>query len=207
MGRRPPAPNSVKGSKLDATRELRRLMDSSAPEQSKMTVSLWIAEWLAIKERAIKARTFERYQLALRSHVDPVIGAMLLQKVDATAIDRVYSSLALAPGHAMLIHTVLKACFSSAAKKKLIAANPVADAEKPGGIEEPEEAGEDIDGAMLVRLVDAFRDHPSLSTLVAVAAGTGMRRGELLALQWPAIDFRTSTINVVKNVEPSRGSA
>jgi integrase len=194
---------SVVGSKLDATRELRRLLDCSGPEPSRMIFSVWKTEWLALKARGIKARTFERYQLALTQHVDPIIGNMPLQKLTARDIDRVYTALALAPGHVTLIATTLKSCFQAAVKKGLIAANPCTNAERPGGLEEPEEADTDVDGATLVRLVDAFRDHPSMADLVAVAAGTGMRRGELLALQWPAIDFSTGAIHVTKNVEPS----
>jgi integrase len=195
---------TVKGTKLDATKELRRLLDGNSPAPSKMTFSQWKSEWLAVRERSVKARTYERYDDVLTRYVEPHIGTMPLQRITAVDIDRVYSKLKLAPATVQLVHVVLKSCLGAAVKKRLIAINPCADAEKPGGVIKPEDAEADVDGATLVRLVEAFRDHPSLSQLVAVAAGTGMRRGEVLALQWPAIDFSTATISVAKSVEPTK---
>jgi integrase len=37
-------------------------------------------------------------------------------------------------------------------------------------------------------------------TLVLVAASTGLRRGELLALQWQDVDFETRTVNVRNSI-------
>jgi hypothetical protein len=68
-------------------------------------------------------------------------------------------------------HTELdKFVFASAAKKKLIPANPVADAEKPAGEAEADETI--LDEEELGRLVNGFEGH-SLHPIVAVAAFTG----------------------------------
>jgi integrase len=78
----------------------------------------------------------------------------------------------------------------------VIASNPVALADSPGKNAEPKETEFD-----LVALVEAFRPHPSLFLLVATAAGTGMRRNELLGLQWAQTDIAAGTITVKHNVE------
>jgi integrase len=96
-------------------------------------------------------------------------------------------ALTLAPRTAQLLHVVVKACFASAVKKKLIPTNPVADAERPARDGEPNETI--LDEQELGHLVKGFEGR-SLYPIVAVAAYTGMRRNEILALA----GTRTSTL-------------
>jgi integrase len=48
------------------------------------------------------------------------------------------------------------------------------------------------------------KQHPSLFLFVAAAAGTGMRRSELLALKWTRIDFATTSITVSQSIEHTK---
>jgi integrase len=52
-------------------------------------------------------------------------------------------------------------------------------------------------------LVDKFRGTP-LFEIVAMAAGTGARRGELLALRWVDIDFQKKTLRIERAVEETQ---
>jgi integrase len=192
-----------KGTKAAAQKELRRLIYAGdtgkhvAP--SKLTFGQWVIDWLALKERSTKARTVERYSEILSHHVTPVLGEIPLQKITTRDIDALYGGLTLAPRTAQLLHVVLKACFASAAKKKLIPANPVADAERPAGDGEPNETI--LDEQELGQLVKGFEGY-SLYPIVAVAAFTGMRRNEILALRLDEdIKLDEAKINVTRNVE------
>jgi integrase len=81
----------------------------------------------------------------------------------------------------------------------LFSTTPVADAEKPAGEVEADETI--LDEEELGRLVKGFAGH-SLYQIVAVAAFTGMRRNEILALRLDTdIDLEKSTISVTRNVE------
>jgi integrase len=201
-----------KGTKQEATKELRRLIrdgdEGKHVPPSKLTLARWITDWLALKERSLKARTVERYDEILTHHVAPVLGQLHLQKIAGTDIDKLYAGLTLGPSTSQLLHIVLKACFASAVKKKLIPANPAADAEKPAGDSEPNEVILDEDE--LGKLVKGFEGQ-SLYPLVATAAFTGMRRNELLALRWVDIDLEARLISVSRNVEDTikygRGSS
>jgi integrase len=196
---------TVRGTKAAAVKELRRLLASSdtgahiAP--SRMNVANWIDDWLALKGRSLKALTRERYETLLKIHVAPTLGAVSLQKLNAADIDRLYGKLSLAPATMTLLHTTLKSCFAAAVKKKLIAGNPVDDAEKPAGELRPDETI--LDDRELGRLVEAFKGS-SLFELVAMAAASGMRRNEILALRWPDIDFTTGIVSVRHSVEDSK---
>jgi integrase len=194
-----------KGSKTEANRELRRLLqagdDGKHVAPNKMTIRLWITDWLALKERSLKARTHQRYTELFNHHVVPVLGDMLLQKVTVRDIDKLYAGL-LGPRTAHLLHVLVKAVFTSATKKKMIPFNPVADADKPAGEAKADETILDEDE--LGRLVKGFEGH-SLYAIVAVAAYTGMRRNEILALRWDEdIDLDRGLISVTRNVEDTK---
>jgi integrase len=195
----------IKGSRTEAGKELRRLLHSGDTGQhvapDRVTVAKWIADWLDLKKRSIKARTFERYEEILTQHVVPVLGTTPLQKVTAGDVDKLYSGLKLAASTAQFLHVVLKACFASAVKKKLRSDNPVADAEKPSG--EAQSEGAILDEEELGKLVQDFRGH-SLYPIVAMAAFTGMRRNEMLALRWVDIDLDAAMVSVTRNVEVTK---
>src|SRR5262249_21730281 len=99
------------------------------------------------------------------------------------------------------VHVVLGACLKSAAKKKLIQASPVAGAEAPS----PGEAnhGMVLDEAQLAELVAGFKESV-IYPIVFVAASTGMRRNEILALRWSDLSFETKTITISRAVEETK---
>jgi integrase len=128
---------------------------------------------------------------------------MRLQKITVKEINKLYSGLTLGPRTVQLLHVVVKACVASALKNKLIPANPVADAERPAREDDAAEAEIEVilDEEELGRLVKGFEGH-SLYPIVAVAAATGMRRNEILALRWDQdIDLDRAMISVTRNVE------
>jgi integrase len=195
----------VHGSKADAVKELRRLIHAGdegkhvAPD--KMTLAQWVPQWIALKKlgkKGVAGQTSDRYSDLLTHHVLPVLGEKRLQKIESSDINGLYVDVQLAPRTTKLLHVVLKACFASAVKNKKIPANPVDDAEKPAG--DDNEVGVVLDEQPLASLVAGFKGH-SLYGIVATGAYTGMRKGEILALQWSDIDFAAKTISVSRNVE------
>jgi hypothetical protein len=100
---------------------------------NKLTLSQRVTDWLALKERSLKGRTFGNYSNVLAHHVTKKLGSMRIQKITSLEINKLYAGLTLGPATAQLLHAGLKQCFKSAVKNKLIPSNPVADAEKPAG--------------------------------------------------------------------------
>jgi integrase len=198
---------TVKGSRTEAARELRRLLqtgdDGLHVAPTKITFAQWVPQWLTLKSRSIEGQTFDRYQDLLDKHVIPILGPKPLQKITASDIDILYGKLPLAPSTMHLLHVVLRACLASAVKKKLIAANPVEDAEKPAG--DGDEPGVVLEEQPLATLVAGFKGH-SLYGIVAIAAYTGMRKGEVLALRWMDIDLGAKTISVSRSVEETEAN-
>jgi integrase len=82
----------------------------------------------------------------------------------------------------------------------LIAANPIDRVERPRAAEA--DHGRALDAHELAKLLDGFRD-TSLFGIVAVAALTGARRGEILGLQWTDFDATNKTLRIERAIERS----
>jgi integrase len=130
----------------------------------------------------------------------PGLGTIPLQKLQATQIDALYLALErkLAMTTVNHIHIAFGACVQAAVRKKLLFSNPVKDAETPARPEA--DHGQALEPEQLSALVNKFRGTP-LFEIVATAAGTGARRGEILALQWADVDFENKTIRIERAIE------
>jgi len=194
---------TVQGSRADAAKALREALkagdDGKHVAPSKLTFGQWAETWLTLKARTLDPTTQERYGDLFRLHILPSLGTTPLQKVTATDIDRLYGEVAktLAPGTVRFAHIVLKSCLKAATRKDLLATNPADKAETPkagdsnGGVVLEEQA--------LATLVAGFKAS-TLYLFVALAAFTGMRRGEILALRWIDVDLDKRTISVRQEV-------
>lgn len=78
----------------------------------------------------------------------------------------------------------------------------VADAVEPPRYERKEMLA--LDAAGVVALLQAA-EGSALQAPIAVATGTGLRRGELLGLQWRDIDLRAKRLTVRRSVETVKG--
>jgi integrase len=96
---------------------------------------------------------------------------------------------------------ILNNCLVTAVKKKRLASNPAASTD-PIKIEESN-AWNVLDPDQLNELVRGFKD-TTLYGIVCVAAFTGMRRNEILALRWVDVDFTKSTITVSRSIEETK---
>jgi len=61
-----------------------------------------------------------------------------------------------------------------------------------------------LDAAQVGRFLAAAAGH-RLAALWLLALDSGMRQGEMLALNWPDIDFETGTVSVTKSVRTEKG--
>ena len=73
---------------------------------------------------------------------------------------------------------------------------------KPPKVEEKEI--QILTAGQIADIIEKLRDHP-IYPIVVVALGTGLRRGELLALQWSNVDLVASSLQVERSVEETKG--
>jgi len=189
-------------------------------EPIKLTVGQWIDQWLELgapgrRRMKVSQRTLERYSQLLRTHVKPVLGDRPLQQIKASEIDKLYSDMAsaaeIAPRTQHHVHVVFGALLATAARKGLIAINPMVRVEQIPNPDSSDENGIDDDGDIgaglsetdLAKLVDGFRSS-NLYLVVALAAATGARRNELLALRWSDLDVEKKELRIEWALEQTK---
>lgn len=193
-------------------------------EPHKITVAQWIDQWLDAgapgkRRKPVSEKTRERYGELLRTHVVPVLGDRPLQQLTAGEIDKLYSDIksraTIAPLTQHHLHTVLNAALGTALRKRMIAANPMIWIEQTPSSTHIEEAdavnnkddhdiGEGLSETELADLISGFKKWPTLYPVVILAASTGCRRGELLALRWKDLDPDRRTIRVERALEETK---
>ena len=125
-----------------------------------------------------------QYETVIRTHILPALGATELQKLDASAIDRLYTlcrKRGLSPVTISNLHSILKRIVKSAVRAGKLVSSPMDKIQtepnaKPNLVEVLTE-GE------VGKLLESLRGHwLYLPTLLAVQ--TGLRRGEVCGLRW-----------------------
>jgi integrase len=179
------------------------------------TFASFLKDWLTEHaERNCSPKTVERYH-QLAAYVLPHIGATKLQDLSALALERVYNRLKDSGGWdrkkkkarplsaktvrhiAGLVHVALK----TAVRWKLLKTNPGEGVALPKVTKREATA---LEADQLAKFLDAAKAQGDYE-LVMIGAATGCRRGELLALTWPDVDFSRRVLSVSKSLEQTRG--
>ncbi|MED1872066.1 site-specific integrase [Brevibacillus borstelensis] len=183
-----------------------------APE--KMTFSAFVNEWeekYALKHLAEK--TLYTYKSNLKNRILPVFGHLRLDQIKPLHIISFMDSLtkegallgyrkgSLSTGSIEYVHRVLKNIFSRAVEWKLLKDNPV------DGVKKPVVKHKEIipyDENEVKELLLALQKEPiHWRVMVTLALTTGLRRGELLALEWHHLNWQTGVLDVVQSVSKS----
>jgi integrase len=98
------------------------------------------------------------------------------------------------------VHVVLGSCLKAACRIGAISRSPVANASPPKVV--GQSGGRALTQPELEKLLGAFSGGP-LFLIVALAAGTGARVNELLALQWSAVDWQTRALKIDAALKPT----
>lgn len=214
-GKRRTAYKTVRGSKKDAEKELRKILtsidDGAYVEPSKLTVAEYLKRWLAdYAKPKVAGNTLERWEQIVDKHLTPALGNRPLK--DLTPLDiQAYYSRELASGrldgsgglsrrtvhhHHRLLFQALK----QAVKWRILAINP-AEAVEPPKPEKPDI--EVLDNEELGKLLNVARPTRSYPAIL-LAATTGMRRGEVLGLRWRDVDLDKHLLAVSQSLEETK---
>jgi integrase len=197
---------TVKGSYQDAQKELTGLLGAldggTLPEPSKMTVADYVQFWLD-NAHGRSPKTLERYGELIENQIKPHLGGHLLQKLRGEHLSGWHSALlaaGLSPRTIHHAHRLLSQVLAYAVAQRTLPRNPAS------GISSPkvEDAELEILEPEQVSAVLAALSGHSLYPIVALALATGMRRGELLGLQWGDIDLDGDGLRVERSLEETK---
>jgi integrase len=172
---------------------------------SRLTVATYLQTWLASLTTggAIRPTTWKTYDVAIRVHILPRIGGVLLKELTRIQVRSLYQQLdaggrsrgatgGLSPKSVHNVHLCLHRALSEAVEDGLIRVNPASRAHRapPDG---PEMLYWSV--AELNRFLASAASDPNLP-FWRLAASTGMRRGELLGLRWRDVDLQQGRLSV-----------
>jgi integrase len=174
---------------------------------SRLTLAAYLVDrWLPARTAALRPSTFTSYRQVIETHVLPHLGAVVLQQIDAATLEAFYGRLLVGgrkvagTSQALSAKTVrnaagiLSKALADAVKWRLLPHNPARDAELPRN-EAPEmQAWTGTETRTFLAHVESSR----LAPLWRLALATGMRRGELLGLQWRDVDLAAGVLAVAR---------
>jgi integrase len=200
-----------RGGKREASKALDALVAETGQERvigTTATVGKLLDEWLADLERLGKARsTMETYRTHVEKHIRPGLGSIRLDKLTVTDINHYLADLdtvkKLAARTIKLDHAVLSAALTHGVDTDWLKANPAKRArlKSARGDTSPALTTEQL--GKLCRA--ALEDDADMATVIALAAISGCRRGELVGLRWEDIDTEARTLRVQRQWVPGEG--
>lgn len=168
----------------------------------RMTVALWLQQWLDECCTDVKAKTRLSYDSIIKTHLIPGIGGLRLADLQPSHVQSFINGLEdVAPKTVKNIHGVLHMALQKAVEWSYIKRNPADRCALPR-IEKQEVnflAGDDL------RSFLAACDGNEYAPMMKLAVFTGMRESEIIGLPWSAVDFEHHTITVKQQLQLIKG--
>lgn len=165
------------------------------------TVKGYLDHWLdTVVKPNRAAKTYQGYELVVRLHIGPRIGTKKLRALTVRDVRIMCQQLAatgMQRRGVQFVHAVLRAGLQNAVRDELVTRNVA----KLVQVAAPEaNVGKGLTSAEARQILDAARNE-RLHALYVVALYLGLRRGELLGLQWAQVDLDKQTLEVVHSLE------
>lgn len=154
-----------------------------------------LERWVATASAGWSPSTLRETQSLIRHHLVPHLGHLPVTKLTTEDIDDLYAHLLktggpdcrpLAPGTVHRIHVVLHRALVQAVRWGWVFINPAANSTPPR-LEPPEIHPPSAEEVMAI--LESVAADPEFATYLRLAASTGARRSQLLALRWADVDF------------------
>lgn len=203
------------GTKKEAVAEearlLRELHEGTYVPPNRLTMRMYLADWLKRKHGIVTERTYEGYQHIIDNHFDDAFGSLHLTKLRPLHVQNYLDEKRLgdkeagiSPLSALTLrnhYAVLRKALQDAVKLRLISVNPALSVDAPrGGKKETAVLTE----AQTVRFLEYARGW-EFYLPVYLAAYTGVRRGEVLGFKWEDVDWEAKSIRVVRSLQKTKG--
>jgi len=205
-GRKRWAYKTVRGGKREAQRALAQLVAETGRQQvvpARATVGELLEQWFAHARADFSPKTVRETRGFLDRNLIPALGPLPLGRLGTHDIDRLYRRLRasggadgspLAPATVKRIHGILRRALEQGVRWGWLPSNPAAAASPPRVVSAELIPPTPADVARLFAL--AQQTDPELATFVFLAAATGARRSELVALRWSGVDLDGGVVTI-----------
>ena len=171
-----------------------------APKAGRITFRAYAEAWRAVQ--VFRPSTAALVELALRRRVYPVIGSKPLEAISPTDIQALVSRLSsnYAPRTVAVTYSYVSSVFKAAVRDRRLARTPCDQIRLPEI--EPSKV-EPLSTATVLAIAEAMPAH--LRAAVILAAGTGLRQGEVFGLTLDRVDFLRRQVTVDRQLADSKG--
>lgn len=207
-GQRQYVTKTVRGGKREAQRALAALVSGPAPTAgptAAMTVGEMLDRWFGHAEGNLSPSTADHNRTVIDAHLLPHIGDTPLNKLTTAKIDALYRLLSerggrggkpLAPSTVRRTHNVLHRALVQAVRWGWLGLNPAAAASPPRlptrDIRPP------TPDQVRQLFARAAAENPAFAVFLQLAAATGARRGELIALRWTDVNLAGGVVTIAR---------
>lgn len=199
---------TVKGTKKDAEQMMRKLIAEAEKgyhvTNNKITILEWVQTWLEIYIMPnVSPTTLSRYQGMVKRYIDPLLGNIQVQQLSTLAVQSWVNSLKVSPvsgkemSAATIKHTyhVLKGAMDKAVLAGIIPRSPCQGIMLPKG---EKKAAVIYDEQQIQQLIRAAKG-TEMELPIDMELCLGLRRGELLGLQWGDVDWEKNQVHIIRN--------
>lgn len=179
---------------------------TAAPSlSSELLLRDFLHRWLTtFKTYEVCSRTMELYYSCERLHIAPALGDIPIAALTASRIQtflyHLQAEKQLSRRTISLVRSILIQLYDYAVEMSLAPSNPARSTKLPRQPQHPETEEKVIPIAQREAVLAAAQNDPIMYPIITTLLFTGMRIGELLALQWKHIDFAARTITIAQSV-------
>ncbi|MBP5275278.1 MAG: site-specific integrase [Lachnospiraceae bacterium] len=169
----------------DKVQSALRQIDEFSFRKDNPTVKEYCEKWLIMQSAHVRKTTMQDYKSKVINYIIKPLGNMYM--ADVTADDIKMAILLASVKSESVYHSVvmlMKCIFYSAEESHIIFDNPTKKISSKGGV--PPKDKESLTDDQVERLLDAIRGLPPY-VFVMIGLYAGMRREEILALQWDCV--------------------
>lgn len=204
----------------ELTAKLRQNIDAyqgiDLTEQSQMTLSEWLDQWLTQMSVTLRPNTLERYRQDMENHVIPHLGKKRITQITAADLRKLYETLKRSgrinprPGQSRglssstvhSIHTTLHHALRIAKAQGLIPTNPAEEVDPPKVSHKPMKT---LNEKQLERFMEEIKQDELWHDFFYTELTTGLRQGEICGLMWSDFDERTGILKINRTLRREKG--
>ena len=199
-----------KGNKRKAEQMLRETLQTYEPQKpsADMQFSECVRQWLSMCVRKVDTVTYQGYEVLANTHILPYFDNSRL-KLSAVSVDVLQAFFdekakngrrdgkgGLSPASLRLLKNIINQTLNEAVRNGLVASNPCGFVVLP---RQKSYAAKFYSASQLQTLFEVLGDDP-IRPIVHIAALYGLRRSELLGLQWDSLDFENGLLTIKHTV-------
>jgi integrase len=205
--------NAKKDKARDIMDKMEKEIKSGVFEGKKVKLEKFLNDWIENHRKRLKLSTYENYKHIIERHIIPILGDYTLGELinNPMLLENYYDhklkkgNLATGKGLSNRFvryhHSIMHKAFSSAVKWKMIKINPADLVDPPKKITKEAKYMNSSKIEGFLKTVD----NKYYRRLFEFAARTGLRRGEILGLQWSLINLNDKKITVKQSLLRTKG--